>query len=337
MLDLGLLPISLDHRLCPETRLIEGPMVDVCDALQWARLNLPNIELANPNVRPDSDNIVLVGWSSGGQLAMSTGWTAPERGLEPPNAILAFYCPTDYEDDCKFSLHLQSRLKCAFMLISRGTGWRHSIQPIGAEDWGEDYDVLEAVQDEAVSLATCADLFVSRRTCWLTFKNQTQITNYGIIGAWEPLSDPRIRNDPRARIVLHMNWKAQTLPVIINGLSSRGLAASKRPEVKDWNALPLPPIEEIRRCSPLAQVRSGNYATPTFLVHGTADDLIPWQQSLRTIKEMKSRNIDAHLVLVQDGPHVCDSSRDSESAGWQAVLQAYRWLGEHAFSRNVRK
>ncbi|WYZ35368.1 hypothetical protein EsH8_X_000015 [Colletotrichum jinshuiense] len=290
MLDLGLLPISLDHRLCPETRLIEGPMVDVCDALQWARLNLPNIELANPNVRPDSDNIVLVGWSSGGQLAMSTGWTAPERGLEPPNAILAFYCPTDYEDDW----------------------WRHPIQPIGAEDWGEDYDVLEAVQDEA-------------------------ITNYGIIGAWEPLSDPRIRNDPRARIVLHMNWKAQTLPVVINGLFSRGLAALKRPEVKDWNALPLPPIEEIRRCSPLAQVKSGNYATPTFLVHGTADDLIPWQQSLRTIKEMKSRNIDAHLVLVQDGPHVCDSSRDSESAGWQAVLQAYRWLGEHAFSRNVRK
>ncbi|KAH0426088.1 beta-ketoacyl synthase domain-containing protein [Colletotrichum camelliae] len=95
MIDMGLLPVSLDHRLCPESRLAEGPMADVCDALEWAQKTLPYIELSNRDVRPDPDNIVVVGWSSGGQLALSTGWTAPERGLRPPNAILAFYCPTD--------------------------------------------------------------------------------------------------------------------------------------------------------------------------------------------------------------------------------------------------
>jgi len=101
MLGMGLLPVSLDHRLCPEVTLAEGPMVDVCDALDWARTKLPNIRLKNPNMRPDPDRVVVVGWSSGGQLAMSTGWTAPQRGLKPPDAILAFYSPTDYADTCE--------------------------------------------------------------------------------------------------------------------------------------------------------------------------------------------------------------------------------------------
>ncbi|KAL0938143.1 beta-ketoacyl synthase [Colletotrichum truncatum] len=285
MLGMGFLPVSLDHRLCPESRLAEGPMVDVCDALEWAQKTLPSITLRNTNIKPDPDNIVVVGWSSGGQLALSTGWTAPERGLRPPNAILAFYCPTDYED----------------------SWWRSPIQPLGAEDLGENYDVLEAVQDDP-------------------------ITNYGAIGAWEPLSDPRIRTDARSRIVLHMNWKAQTLPVVIGGLPSRQQAYSKRPDVTDWNALPQPPVEEIQRCSPLAQVKSGKYKVPTFLIHGTADDLIPWQQSARMAKEMKSRGIDASLVLVNGAPHICDASHNQESEGWLAVLEAYRWLRKHASS-----
>lgn len=108
MLEMGLLPVSLDHRLCPETRLVDGPMVDICEALEWARTKLPHIELMNASIKPDPDNVVVVGWSSGGQLALSTGWTAPERGLKPPTAIVAFYCPTDYEDDCKSSICIQS-------------------------------------------------------------------------------------------------------------------------------------------------------------------------------------------------------------------------------------
>lgn len=135
-----------------------------------------------------------------------------------------------------------------------------------------------------------------------------------------------------------MNWKAQTLPIIIGGLPSRSRvdgcdtdavsAAHKvnNVEIPDWNALPQPSIEEIRRCSPLAKILEGKYSTPTFLLHGTADDLIPWQQSARTADAMKDQGIDARLVLVPDGPHVCDGSRDPNSAGWQAVLEAYMWL-----------
>ncbi|KAI0455410.1 BcPKS19, polyketide synthase [Xylaria acuta] len=281
LLEKGFLPVSLDHQLCPEVSLSEGPMVDVCDALHWARHTLPHIDSGRPGLRVDGERVVVVGWSSGGQLAMSLAWTAPQRGLRPPEAILAFYCPTNYEDEW----------------------WRHPIQPIGAENKGQEYDVLEAIQDEP-------------------------ITNYGVVGAWEPLSDPRILTDPRCRIVLHINWKAQTLPVIIGGLPSRK-KADKNPEIKDWNNLPQPGLDKITAVSPLAQIRQGNYRTPTFLVHGTADDLIPWQQSRGTYDAMVERNIAARLALIEGAPHICDLSSDPESEGWKAAIRGYEFLSSY--------
>ena len=101
LIRMGFLPVSIDHRLCPETTLAGGPMVDVCDALHWARYTLPSTDLGDSSLMLDGERVVVVGWSSGGQLAMSLAWTAPQRGLEPPTAILAFYAPTDYEDECK--------------------------------------------------------------------------------------------------------------------------------------------------------------------------------------------------------------------------------------------
>lgn len=39
---------------------------------------------------------------------------------------------------------------CVSVLILASLGWRSPIQPIGAEDTGEEYDVLEAVENEPV-------------------------------------------------------------------------------------------------------------------------------------------------------------------------------------------
>ena len=100
LLDAGFLPISVDYRLCPEKSIVEGPMTDVLDALQWIRTMLPSLSLQRPDIRINGNEIVSVGWSTGGHLAMTLGWTAPASGIEPPSAILAFYSPTDYEDPC---------------------------------------------------------------------------------------------------------------------------------------------------------------------------------------------------------------------------------------------
>jgi hypothetical protein len=148
LLKMGCLPVSLDHRLCPESRLAEGAMVDVCDALAWARYKLPSLYLGDNRLRPNGRKVIAVGWSSGGQLAMSLAWTAPQRGLEPPSAILAFYCPTNYEDKCRNETSSDHGM---LQVLREYIGWQSPIQPLGAEDCGEEYDVLAAVQEKPVS------------------------------------------------------------------------------------------------------------------------------------------------------------------------------------------
>jgi acetyl esterase/lipase len=100
LLDNGFLPISIDYRLCPEINIVDGPMTDVCDALSWVRNELPLLRLKCPGLRADGEKVVVVGWSTGGLLAMTLAWTAAQQNIKPPEAILAFYCPTDYEDPC---------------------------------------------------------------------------------------------------------------------------------------------------------------------------------------------------------------------------------------------
>lgn len=96
----NILPISLDYRLCPEVDLISGPMADVCDAYSWAQTTLQGL-MDRRGIKIDSTKIVIVGWSTGGHLAMTTAWTTKEIGLKPPCAILAFYSPTDFESGGK--------------------------------------------------------------------------------------------------------------------------------------------------------------------------------------------------------------------------------------------
>ena len=94
LLDNRILPVSLDYRLCPEINLIDGPITDVRDALFWAQQELPSITSSQGYVI-DPDRIVMIGWSTGGYLAMSTAWSSLEAGQTPPRAILSFYSPTD--------------------------------------------------------------------------------------------------------------------------------------------------------------------------------------------------------------------------------------------------
>ena len=96
----GFLPISVDYRLCPETTITNGPMEDVVDALYWIRTILPTLRLRRSDIKVDGDRVVSVGWSAGGHLALSLGWSSIARGIKPPEAVLAFYCPLDYEDEC---------------------------------------------------------------------------------------------------------------------------------------------------------------------------------------------------------------------------------------------
>lgn len=96
LLQNGILPISLDHRLCPEVNIIDGPMADIRDAVAWARFELPSIALGH-GIDVETSKVAVIGWSTGGHLAMTTAWTTVEAGIEPPTIILNFYGPSDFE------------------------------------------------------------------------------------------------------------------------------------------------------------------------------------------------------------------------------------------------
>lgn len=278
LLERGLLPVSIDYRLCPEVNIIDGPMTDVCDALKWARDELPQIDLNVPGLHTDGDKVVVIGWSTGGTLSLTLGFNAIKRGIKPPAAILAFYCPTDYEAEC----------------------WRQPNYPENSKNSvPDDYDLLEGVQDNPIT-----GYNVDPKNC--------------APGGWMSLSDPR------SRIVLHMNWTGQALPVLLNGLPSR--KANGNADPKKWLKLPQPSQEKIISISPYAQITRGNYRTPTYLIHGTSDDLIPWQQMQRTYDALVSQEVPAGLEIVDNAVHLFDLYRDRDGKKWETVLKGYEFL-----------
>ena len=275
LLEKGFIPVSVDYRLCPEVTLEKGPIQDVRTALHWVRATLPQLPLKRSDISITGESVVAVGWSTGGHLAMSLGWTAPNHGIQPPEAILAFYCPTDYEDPF----------------------WTRPNLPFGPKLVPEQsgYDLWEAVHDQP-------------------------ITGYNPPPAARALGGWMVPNDPRSRIALHMNWKAKTLPILLHGLQR-----SRR------EGPPEPSLSQIQAVSPLSQISKGTYSTPTFIVHGTQDDLIPWEQAERTYQKLTEHGIDAEIRLVKDAVHLFDIYRGYERniEAAEAVRDGYRFLQKY--------
>lgn len=281
LLKSGFLAISVDYRLCSETTLVEGPMADVADALAWIRNVLPKRTLTRTDVRVDGERVVSVGWSTGGQLAMSLAWTSVLREVRPPEAMLVFYCPTDYEDPF----------------------WSKPNTPAGSE----------AVATTATDLSSSYEL---DEDIWAGVYDRP-ITSYNVPPSKRALGGWLARSDPRSRLALYMNWHGRTLHVLLNGLDKRSRREPLAPAPADVAAV-----------SPLAHIRSGNYATPTFIIHPRQDDLIPWQQARRTWEALCAGGIDAELRIVEDVPHLFDMYREYQAHGpaSRAVTEGYEFL-----------
>ncbi|KAI9643621.1 hypothetical protein NHQ30_008243 [Ciborinia camelliae] len=283
----GFVPVSIDYRFIPEVKLREGAMADVCNALKWARKTLPSTTLKGcPQQKVDGDKVVVLGWSTGGTLAMSSAFTSLEQGIQPPEAILAFYCPTNYEDEW----------------------WQTPIFPkMSISNPSTPYNLLEGVRSTPVT-------------------SYTPTTSTGASNQLFSLSDPR------TRFILHMNWRAQTLPILINGLPSLStIQASLSPaDYLSLDSLPQPSPSQIAQISPYSQILDSRYKTPTFLIHGTEDDLIPWQQSRKTYEALRERGIDAGIEILEGMGHLFDLVRDrdggNEGQGERAVERGIGFL-----------
>ena len=127
-------------------------MTDVRDALRWARELLPSVKLKHSEVKIDGNILAAIGWSTGGTLAMSLGFTARSHGIKRPDVILTFYSPTNYDDNCAYtnSLHIIYVFKPILTNPVFKTPNYPKIFPNAPND--DTYDLLDAVQSEPVSL-----------------------------------------------------------------------------------------------------------------------------------------------------------------------------------------
>lgn len=119
--------------------------------------------------------------------------------------------------------------------------------------------------------------------------------------------------DPRWRFVLHMNWKANTTAFLLGGVGN------------DNNNEPS--ASAIASISPMAQIRRGTYRTPTFLIHGRPDDMIPWEQSQRTVDALRAKGVEARLEVVEGARHLFDTFPERGVEFETQVRMGYEWLG----------
>ncbi|KAF2151530.1 alpha/beta-hydrolase [Myriangium duriaei CBS 260.36] len=94
--DRGWMVLSAEYRLCPGVNVLDGPMTDARDLLNWAQTGGLEDALrgSGQSVLPDPKRVMAMGTSSGGHLALTLAWDVSN----PPIAILDFYGPTNFSD-----------------------------------------------------------------------------------------------------------------------------------------------------------------------------------------------------------------------------------------------
>lgn len=123
--------------------------------------------------------------------------------------------------------------------------------------------------------------------------------------------------DPRSELVLSLFKEGNGLPLLLNGI---------RPANNNtWSAAP--PARLIRAISPAAHLRNGTYTTPTFLIHGTEDEIVPFHTALKFVEEMRQKAVKAGLAEVKGARHIHDLNlKEGDNGWWEGVGVGYDFL-----------
>jgi acetyl esterase/lipase len=101
------------------------------------------------------------------------------------------------------------------------------------------------------------------------------------------------------------------------------------PNARDYAALWIPPqperMELARRVSPMSYVRKG--LAPILVLHGDADPVVPYEQSVNLVKAIHDAGGNAQLITVQGGKHGFVEQQMDEL--WP---QIFKWLKKHKIS-----
>jgi acetyl esterase/lipase len=147
------------------------------------------------------------------------------------------------------------------------------------------------------------------------------VTNHGASASDETNLGWLRPGDPRSELLLTIFHSDIGLPLMLHGL----------PSSSSLSSFPRPSNDLVVSISPLARVRSGGYAVPTFIVHGTKDVIAPYPAAERFTQALRDRGVESKLLGLEGLPHVFDVRMRPGSEGWEnCVRPGLDFLVEHA-------
>lgn len=131
-------------------------------------------------------------------------------------------------------------------------------------------------------------------------------------------------NDPRSALVVSLFQSGHGLSLLLNNV----MEASRDDDAESatsWRAPPAP--ERVATICPLAHLRAGLYKTPTFIVHGTQDERVPFRSTVDFVNAARERDVECGLLAVPGARHLHDINLVPGTALWEAqVAPAYQFI-----------
>lgn len=77
-----------------------------------------------------------------------------------------------------------------------------------------------------------------------------------------------------------------------------------------------PPLAKIKAISPMAQLKTGRYNVPTFIIHADRDEIVPFRDSVAFVEELGRRGVKTGLGRVRGKKHIHDLALKPGQDGW---------------------
>lgn len=111
-----------------------------------------------------------------------------------------------------------------------------------------------------------------------------------------------------------MNKALKFVPFLLNGFAAETPAGSN------------PDPERVAEISPMAQVRRGNCKTPTFVIHGEKDEMMPEIMAVEFGKALKELGVESEVLIVPGAKRMYDLSVKPAKKGWEdSILSGYEF------------
>ncbi|GKT83242.1 polyketide synthase [Colletotrichum tofieldiae] len=303
LLDGGFLPVNMNYRLCPEVSLVDGPMADVLDVYRWVIDELPAFA-SKRGLSIDSKSVVAVGWSSGGHLAMALEWMSRAAGLPALKAVLSFYPPVAWA-----SGGMDANLNV--VSSESATNSNAAIHPQSPRN-----NLSEKAKNDLKLLIQESTRFP--RTHF------NEVLKHGFATHYSSLKWVR-EDDMRSQLIGAALVPGHCLPLLM-----RGFPASM--EDADLEAC-LQPVETARleAICPLTQAQRGLYRTPTFIIHGFDDDIVPLSSSEEFCSALRAAGVSCQLLAVPGAGHAFDYGFKYGGNDWNAIIgPGFKFLSHRA-------